>query len=180
MLKLGRFWDFLEFAIFGKVSLVFLTAGIIIGFMEVTGRYLFKNSFPWSTEALVLCLILATLPYFGWTLKQDVHVRITLITSHLPVRVNAVLQSITSTLATIFCIIVVMNLFESIVEILRFKFTTEVIGVSLAVPYTAILFGFSLLGIRYIADVYTNIRLIFNPKRAQYQSTAQANKEGGI
>ena len=95
------------------VKAVGLLGGIGILFMmasttgDALGRYLFNSPIKWSIEINEYLLVMATYLGLAYTEAQEGHVSITLLTSRLPTRVQAILNILTRVVVLALCLVIV-------------------------------------------------------------------------
>jgi len=87
----GRFFDrLLEFLNYISVIAIFLTAIWIFG--DVTGRFLFRQPIPGTTELVKTAILAIVFLGVAYTLKKGGHIRTTVLVRHLPYRVKLVFE----------------------------------------------------------------------------------------
>ena len=72
---------------------------------EALARYVFGASFEWLLEISVGFMIVAAYMGLGFTHKEKAHVRIDLVTSHFPVPVQRVLETVVSFINLTFAVL---------------------------------------------------------------------------
>ena len=87
-----------EFVCFWSIIAVF------VYYFEVLSRYVFNSPTNWAHEGMFLMFGMQYMLAAGWTLREDGHVRVDVIYLHLPDRVKAFLDLITSSLFFVFAI----------------------------------------------------------------------------
>jgi len=87
-----------EFVCFWSIIAVFAY------FYEVVARYVFNSPTNWAHEGMFLMFGMQYMLAAGFALREDTHVRVDVLYLHLPDRVKAILDLITSSLFFIFAI----------------------------------------------------------------------------
>ena len=90
-------------AILGAVIVLFMMLSISIGVMM---RFFFHRSPVWLIEVSGYGMVFMTFLVAAWILREEGHVRIDLLLSRLNHRHRAVLESITSILGAVVCLVI--------------------------------------------------------------------------
>jgi TRAP-type C4-dicarboxylate transport system permease small subunit len=88
-------------------------------------RYIVGSPFYWSNEVTTYLMILMVFNGLGITLVKGQHVRVTLLTSHLPRKIQSVLSAIVSVIGLFYVCFLVYSLILLTLD--SFKFATRTI-----------------------------------------------------
>jgi len=94
-----------------SVAFLAFVAGFIIVFAmlsvsaEVAIRYIFNSSIEWVTEVVEYCLLCITFFGAAWVLKGEGHIKMDLVLNRLKPKHQALVNVITSTIATVVCLV---------------------------------------------------------------------------
>lgn len=141
----------------GKLAMLFMGAITFIAFYEVVMRYVFKNPTGWTIEFVPYLILWGTFIGGSLTLKEDRHIKVDLLVTHLPPKVQLVMQVITGVIAIVFCGV----LFVKGIEMVSHTKTTGTITpgtqIPVYIPQLCIPIGAGLLVVQLIKRVGDNI-----------------------
>jgi len=90
-------------AFLGAVVIIFMT---ILVCWDVLGRFFLGHGLGWTMEVVEYSLLWFTLLATAWVLKGEKHVKIDIVLTRLKPRTQALLNTITSLLTSIACLLV--------------------------------------------------------------------------
>jgi C4-dicarboxylate transporter DctQ subunit len=148
-------WNKTEKYIVGLLGLI----TIFLAFINTILRYVFNYSPEWMEEIIVYLIIWAAFFITGLLVEERRHVGATFFVELLPPKAHRVVEIITSSLALIFCIIVLFYGYQ----IVHITYTTDARSLTgmrypLWIFYLALPVGLTLMTARFIRRIY---RLIF-------------------
>ena len=132
--------------VLGYVATGFMVLLMLLTVVDVFLRYFFNAPITGATEISRLLMIIIVFPALGWAAIDRVHIRVDLVVSRIPPRVQAIFGSITFLFALVtYCIITWQSFLEAAVvnrqtSLLRLSFTPFywVMSVGLAIFCLAI------------------------------------------
>lgn len=128
-------------------ALIFVSGIAILAMMvsmsyEVVARYLFNKPTSWAMEVSMHILVAPVFLAAAYTLLKDGHVRAELLISHLPKRVQAIMNIITSVLALIFLVVLTWTIYDLVLQSYRgHEYSPGVFPFPLAPVYITIFIG---------------------------------------
>lgn len=140
-----------------EIILVILFAAMVaVIFMQVIMRYLFENSLSWSEEAGRL--IFEWLTWIGMSLgaRMGQHIKITLLTDKLPLKLAHALNIISEMIIVIICTLTILYGYELSKLFIGARFTT--LQISLAWGYASVIAGCGLMAIRSCAAILRSVK----------------------
>lgn len=78
------------------LSCACLVVMLLIIFANVFMRYVFSDPLYWGDETMINLMLLMVYAGFGFVLRQDAHIRVTVVFSRLPVKVQNIIWVIIS------------------------------------------------------------------------------------
>ena len=79
----------------GYVATGFMVLMMLLTVVDVAGRYFFNSPITGTTEISRLMMVIIVFPALGWCALARKHIRVELIVSRFPPRVQAIVSSIT-------------------------------------------------------------------------------------
>jgi len=140
--------------VLGAAVLVFLMVLITANVAyRLTGRVIIAT-FD-LVELLIVVVVAFALPYAA---IEGFHTSVTILTSRLPERLRAIFRTVTALASFCFCAVVTWQATLLTLENARVGELTEVTGISI-IPFRWIwIFGFGLLSLILIRDVFKSLR----------------------
>lgn len=152
-------------SVIGKISLAGgIVAGVGIVLMmlaesyEVVMRYVFHHGTYWAVEVVGYLLLMVTMLAAGYIQRQGAHIKIDLITTRLPERVQTQLCIIISILALFFCIILVWESWEMALQSYQHGFTCSTrLGMPFFIPQLLIPIGIGIFSLEFMVSIGRDI-----------------------
>lgn len=153
---------------------------LVLMLIEVVRRYFFGKTFIWSDEIIRYLLIYCAFLGGSCAYYKKSLVSFDLITSRLPVKVQAILKLVNNTICLAFFAFLTKYAIQKITGAAVVKSISSASGLSLAVPYWAIpigLIGMFIFTIDFYPELIRDVRDVFrggsNP-----ESGLSSRKEG--
>ncbi len=168
MSKFLRVWDSLERATIGNVAIWLFLGGALLCLVEVIRRYVFSISFPWGAEFVTYGMLSGMWLYFGITLVEGGHLRVSIVTDRIDPRLARYFRIFADVVGIAFCAILARSCVLVAIVMARKGVVTEATATSLAVPlpmaviFSVIGLGLMLMVIRYIEAIYRSILIILH------------------
>ncbi|MCD6419773.1 MAG: TRAP transporter small permease [Synergistetes bacterium] len=119
-------------------------------FYNVIMRYLFRNPTYWSTEVTSVMLVILTFLGAGEILKQDHHIKFSLILDRLSPKGRRVFEIINSILGVLFCVILVWQGGRATEMVYTNNMRMpSLLGTPLSIPYFFITLGALTLALQF-------------------------------
>ena len=138
-----------------EIGAVILAIIVIWGVMLT---YVFGKSDIFSVEISEYLLVLICFFSIAFVQKEDKHVQVDIVTEKLSLKKRQILEIFTSFLCLIFCIIVGWK--ATTVSIMNFKrdfYSTSLISFPMWIPYMIISYGFTMLTLQFMVNIYNLI-----------------------
>ena len=103
-MKIKKYYNFTICALAFLAGILLATAMLLVNY-EVFMRYFLNYSAAWVIEVCELILLFITFLGAAWLLKEDGHVTVDIVHSHLNQKTRAVLDIGTSILALVVCLV---------------------------------------------------------------------------
>lgn len=151
---LGRLFDGINFIMVVVSAILLLALTFIVG-ADITLRYLFYRPLGWVKEVSEYILVALGFLVAAWILKDDGHVKMDLVLSHIGPRAQTLLNIITSIISTIIVLIVTWFSIRVIVQFYQTKLVTpSVLEPPKWILITPITLGSFLLAVQFIRRTY--------------------------
>jgi len=125
---------------------------------EVVLRYIFGRSTGVMDEVVSLGLVGMIVTGIGYTLKEDAHVRITMLTDHLSPKVRDWLKLFMSFISLMSCILAAYYLFGEALDSFQNKVRSlSPLSTQLYIPQAALGVGFSWLSWELVLEIYATL-----------------------
>jgi TRAP-type mannitol/chloroaromatic compound transport system permease small subunit len=139
---------------------------VFVYYYEVVARYLFNSPTNWAHESMFLMFGMQYLMSGGFCLRENAHVRVDVIYTHLPKRAQAIVDLITS----IFFIFVVTLLVTGWIFFHDASSVQEVSFTEWGIPYWPVKFalplGAALLLLQGVAQLVKDVAMAVRPESA--------------
>lgn len=159
---LFRITDWIE-----KIETVLLTVlfaeAIIVGFLQVVCRFVFKSSLPWSEELLRFSFIWLTYFAASLGLMKGSHSSVDVLLDRLPKKVRSVFCVLIEILATVFVVVIFCCAIQLISMQVQTRQLSAAMRLPMYVPYGGILISFGFMIIQCIARLSVAIRNLVKP-----------------
>ena len=137
---------------FGFLGQAALAVMVITICYDVVMRYVFNAPTHWSLEVNTFLVIFITMIPASAVLREDSHLRIGFFISKFSPKAQDVIRRIASVLGVFFCALMVRN--GLIMAISAFTYDQRMstpLGTPMVIPYLFIPFGFTVLGLQFLA-----------------------------
>lgn len=144
------------------VGMFFSASMVILLFLQVVSRYIFRYSLPWSEELALICFILSI--YFGASqaVKRKQHLKIEILTNFLPPKIKKVFEILSNAVFFAFCVYITKGLLAITSMLYRSHNKTAVTGIPKAYIYIFLPITMILMAFRLIQETVRTIREIRN------------------
>lgn len=142
-----------------SVVIVALMAAMsaLIG-MQIFMRYVMGASLSWSEELARYLFIWMTYLGIACAVRQNAHIRVTMLTDLLPERIRLWVPVLTATIFAGFAVFVMYQGWFFVEKIFRFGQKSASLGIPMGYVYLAPLTGFGLVTIRLAQMIVINAR----------------------
>ena len=140
------------------IAILFSTVMLIMLFLQVLSRYVFRFPLPWSEEIAGICFVLSV--YFGAVvaIKRDQHIKIEIVTSMLSEKNKLIFRFIADLIFIGFCIYITQGMLTITRILFRTHNTTAVTGFPKGYIYMCLPLTMFLMSIRLIQDMYKTVK----------------------
>ncbi|MEW6662501.1 MAG: TRAP transporter small permease [Bacillota bacterium] len=130
-----------------------ITVAIVVGFMQVTSRFIFKSSLPWSEELLRFVFIWVTFLGASVAVREKAHVSVSVLLHKLPVPFQKA-GIVAGLLFSIgFCGAIVYYGMQIItVQVLTNQLSTAM-EIPMWLPYLGVVVGSFMMAIRFLQNL---------------------------
>jgi TRAP-type C4-dicarboxylate transport system permease small subunit len=139
------------------VALLLLCA-VAINFSNVVGRYVFDQPIGWAEEALGFLQIGLVVIGASLVTRANAHLRMDAVEHLMPARMRRQLDMGAGILTVAVALMVVAVSWSIVVGMLENDTRTVVLGIPLAIPYSAFFFGFGLIALFALLRVIAVLR----------------------
>jgi TRAP-type C4-dicarboxylate transport system permease small subunit len=134
---------------------------LLLVFHEVIVRYVFNAPTQYSVELSEYLLVFVAFMSIGWVLKEDRHVRVSVVINLLPDRVRDLLDIFASLLVMIFCGIIVWKGGKTAITAYTGDYhSSSLLNFPLWIPYAIIPLGALVLGMQYIVRIVERVQAL--------------------
>jgi C4-dicarboxylate transporter DctQ subunit len=147
----------------GLLALFFLV------FHEVVARYFFSKPTIFSVEISEYLMTFITFMCVGWVLKQNRHVRMTLLQSRLSKRLQAYMEIFSTLLIMLFCAVIVWKGTQSVMVAYRGSYhSSSLVNFPLWISYAFIPYGTLILGLQGMVIIGKQIQRLRDLKKTSF------------
>lgn len=139
------------------VALMLIVA-VVINFSNVVGRYVFSQPLAWAEEALGFLQIGFVVIGAALVTRANAHLRMDALEHVLPASVRRWLDVAAGVLTIAVALVVVAMSWRIVSGMVASDTRTVVLEIPLAIPYSAFLVGFGLIGLFALARVIAVLR----------------------
>ena len=159
MIKLGaNKWDFFEEHIVGTVSIFLYIVATLLVVEEALRRYIFGDTFFWSSEIVVYFFLVGAYFYMATCCKVGGHLKVGFLMERLNPRLRDTISSIILLVSAAYCVIFIVGLIPAFQNALGVGLTTENARIPFSLIYVLLGVGFLLFAIRYVIQAYHLIK----------------------
>ena len=159
MIKLGaNKWDFLEEHILGTISIFLYIAATLLVVEEALRRYIFGDTFYWSSEVIVYFFLVGSYLYMATCLKVGSHLKVGFLMEHLKTRLRDTISSVILLVSAAYCVIFIVGLVPAFQTALKIGLTTENARIPFTLIHALLGLGFLMFAIRYVLQAYHLIK----------------------
>ena len=155
------------------IDILAYSSGVLVLFMmlligaDVLLRKFAGFNFQWSTEFTENAVSYVTFAAAAWLLKQDRHVNVDLLVTHLNPRTQNILKAATSSIGAAVCLFMAYRSFYSVVDLGRRNMTTvTVLQLPLAPLVAIIAVGLLLLSIQFMRNASGHLHKIRDTQKS--------------
>ena len=144
----------------GLMSMAAIMFAMLVIVYEVIARYVFKLPTVWEVEAAIMATIFATFVGSSFALKNNAHITMDdIVLPALKPKVRKWLSVITSILSLMFCLILAVKGWLMFWEAFSSGWRSETVwGPPLAIPYSFLAIGVSIMCLQYIGIIANAIK----------------------
>jgi len=140
--------------VLGYVATGFMMVLMLLTVVDVFLRYFFNAPITGATEVSRLLMIIIVFPALGWAAIDRAHIRVDLIVSRIPPRLQAIIGSITFFIALVTYVIIT---WQSFLEAAVVKRQTSLLHLSFTPFYWVMSVGFAIFCLAIAALVVEDI-----------------------
>ena len=140
---------------FGFLGLSALAVMVLTICYDVVMRYVFNAPTSWSLEVNTFLVIFITMIPAGEILREDSHLRIGFFVSRLSPGTRDTLRRVSAVLGAAFCALMTRNGLNMALNAFAYdqRMSTP-LGTPMVIPYLFIPFGFTVLGLQFLARLF--------------------------
>jgi len=140
------------------VVLLMAMMSALIG-VQIFMRYVMGASLSWSEELARYFFIWATYIGIAYAVRKDAHIRVTMATDRLSLRVRAYIRVLTHVIFAAFALFVMYQGWFMVEKTFRFGQKSASLGVPMGIVYLAPFTGFLLVVLRLVQAVVLDLRV---------------------
>ena len=140
--------------VLGYVATGFMIVLMLLTVVDVFLRWVFNAPIHGATEISRLLMIIIVFPALGWAAIDRKHIRVDLIVSRIPTRLQAIFGSITFFIALVTYVIIT---WQSFLEAAVVKRQTSLLHISFTPFYWVMSVGFAIFCLAIVALVVEDI-----------------------
>jgi TRAP-type C4-dicarboxylate transport system permease small subunit len=152
--RAGVFFDRILNAlfVFAGILLAFATVSVALG---IVSRYFFNRPWGWVTEISEYILLYIAFLIGAWVLRQEEHVKMDIILNLLPPGARTIMNTITSLLSAIVCLVIAVFGGRVTLELYRSKaFTYTILELPKFIIASVICIGAFMLFVQFLRRTY--------------------------
>jgi TRAP-type C4-dicarboxylate transport system permease small subunit len=134
------------------LGIFFTAAMVVLLFMQVVGRYIFKYSITWSEELAIICFILSVYTGASLAVLRRQHLRIKILHSHVSLRSQKILDIVCNAVFMLVMLILGKGMFVIVANLFKYSPRYIATGIPKYVVYGTIWICFYFMVIRLIQD----------------------------
>ena len=140
--------------VLGYVATGFMMVLMLLTVVDVFLRYFFNAPITGATEISRLLMVIIVFPALGWAAIDRAHIRVDLVVSRIPARLQAIIGSITFFIALVTYVIIT---WQSFLEAAVVKRQTSLLHISFTPFYWVMSAGFAIFCLAIAALVVEDI-----------------------
>jgi TRAP-type C4-dicarboxylate transport system permease small subunit len=137
----------------GYLAMSVLCLMMLLTVVDVGGRYFFNHPITGTTEICRLMMVIIVFPSLAWAALGRLHVRVDILVTHLPRRVQAVFNAVTLLIALGTYFIITWRSFLESAVVQRY---TSLLGISFTPFYWIMSVGFAVFCIAIVVLIIEN------------------------
>ncbi|AOY74525.1 TRAP transporter small permease [Clostridium formicaceticum] len=141
-------------------SLLIFTSFLV--FAQVLFRYQFNYSIYWSEEVARYLIVWFIFIGSSIAVREKAHVSVDAVVTYLPERLKKVFAVLSSVISIVFSIMIIIAGWGMILNALKFDAVSASLRMPLLYPYLAIPVGSFLMMIRFIQELWGNIKKLIS------------------
>lgn len=149
MHKLGAFLNKIE----ERIIIVLMAVLTITAFTQVFFRFVIKSPLPWSEELMRFIFIWCIYIAAAAGVKRGVHVSVTFFISHMPKKIQRVLQMVIYSFCILLCVLVIFYGIQIIKMQITYGQVSAAMGIPIALVYTALPVGSCLIMYHFLEEL---------------------------
>ncbi|MBN1367627.1 MAG: TRAP transporter small permease [Dehalococcoidales bacterium] len=126
------------------IGAIFIGLMVLLTASDVILRYIFSRPILGSTELTELMMLGAIFPALAWCALVFGHVKVDLLLSRFPFRVQVVVDSITYLCSISICVLIIWRNYAEFISVQRLELTSSLLKVPIGPFYWIILLGYGL------------------------------------
>jgi C4-dicarboxylate transporter DctQ subunit len=134
------------------LAIFFTAAMVLLLFMQVLGRYIFKYSFIWTEEVAIICFILSIYTSACLAVTRRQHLRIKILHSLVKPRAQKLLDLFSNGIFIIVMLVLGKGMYVIVENLYKYKPKYIASGIPKFIVYGIILATFYLMVIRLVQD----------------------------
>ena len=158
----------------GELVAYWSVIAVFVYYYEVIARYVFNSPTNWAHESMFLMFGMQYLIAGGFCLRENAHVRVDVIYTHLPKRTQAIMDLVTSVFFFIFVLTLLVTgwiFFHDAFSIQEVSFTEW--GIQYWPVKFALPLGAALLMIQGIAQLVKDITVVMHPQAVELDTSVR-------
>lgn len=157
MNKLKKYYDkFEEYLL--VYSLVFT---VIVVFLQVIMRFVFKSALSWSEELTRYVFIWQIWLGASLAVRESKHIRVEIIFGLLKGKAVHIAELVAYLIWFGFCVFIVINSIDLMEYLIRTRSFSPAMQLPLAYAYASVPVGCGMMGLRLIENIYLEIKALF-------------------
>lgn len=140
------------------LAIFFTSMMVLLLFMQVVSRYIFKYSFTWTEELVIICFILSIYTSASLAIIRRQHLRIMLLHNLVKPKTAKVLDFISNVVFAIVMLVLAKGMFVIVANLYKYGAVYIASGIPKYIVYGTIWLSFYLMVIRLIQDSVKLIR----------------------
>ncbi|QNB46345.1 TRAP transporter small permease subunit [Thermanaerosceptrum fracticalcis] len=140
-----------------KIIGILMAIALVVGFMQVAARFVFKSSLPWSEELLRFVFEWVTFLAASIAVREKAHVSVSVVVEKLPKPIRRGVGVMGILLSIGFCLAITYYG----LQLVKVQFETNQISTAMElpmwIPYLGLVVGSLMMAIRFIQNLFSVI-----------------------